>query len=264
MTSETRPVCVYAIAGLRRNSNRLMIVMCIGIAFALYGVYVGMRHHSNPSYVPSVSAASSWLYNNVGQLIMKPKFLKTGVSCTRGGSYTKNTFGHLLMRRFVYPTMRYSGLLNGLINLAQIAILRMYSKSVCATDTIIGLSAFGLVVSFICLVGSFASCRLMCISCLGIHHKVIIYLAAQRRRMVQSILCPSSNLAGLPSGTCSFGAATGGGGGSGSGSGGSSGGRINLAPPATGQQSAKHTSSCVTRRTGSDNHDQSRRRSNRL
>jgi hypothetical protein len=213
MASETRPICVYAMPNIKRNSTRLMIVMSIGIALALFGVYVQARNRSNPQYMPSVSLVSGWLYHNVGHL-MSPSFFMDGASCNRAARQLPPSLrpsSRSFMQRFIYPVMRCSAILNGLINVAQILLLKIYCKSVCGTNIIIGLSAIGVVISAICLIGSFATCRLMCLSCLGIHHVVIMYLAAKRRRMLQSFICPTGpNSNPSSGGGCTFG--TGGGG----------------------------------------------------
>lgn len=276
MTVEaTRPVCVYAMSGLKRNSTKLMVVMCIGIAFALYGVFVQTRaHHASHHYMPKVATvASSWLYHNVGQHLMSPSFLKTGGTCNaERRAAMRHSFARLIMTRFVYPTMRYSGIINGLINLIQIILLKVYCKSVCSCDAITGLSVVGLIVSMICLWGSVVGCRLMCISCLGIHHMIIMYFAIKRRRMVQNMLCPPANLSGLAtSSTCTFSAITGSGAGSGtSGTGTPRRNSSARTSPAHSsglpQATTKNTGSSLShRRTGgTDGHDQARRRSNRL
>lgn len=201
MTSESRPICVYALAGLKRNSTKLLVVMCIGIGLALYGIYIGVRSQTNPNYQPTITVAANWLYQSVGQKTANSGYFMNG--CRNKQSF-KPTFGHLLMSNFVYPISRYSGILNGSINVAQIILLKVFCKSFSGTDAIIGLSAIGLIISMICLVGSFAFCKLICISCLGIHHIVIIYLAIRRRRMLKNILCPPQNINEGAS-SCSFG-----------------------------------------------------------
>lgn len=220
IASNGRPVCVYALAGFKKNTTKLMVVMCIGIALALYGVYVQARSSSNPNYMPTITLATNWLYNNIGQRIVHPSYLLNGCN---GKQLVKQSFGSLMMHRFVYPVTRYSGLFNGFINLVQIVLLKVCYKSLAGVDAIVGLSAAGLAISFVCLIGSFAYCKLMCISCLGIHHVVIIYLAIRRRRILNNILCPTANV--NEGSTCTFGSSTGGGGGgAGSGSGGGAGG----------------------------------------
>lgn len=267
MTTDTRPICVNAMPNLRRNSTRLMVVMCIGIALSLYGVYIQTRSSSNLNYSPSVSVASSWLYHNVGQHLMSPSFLTNGGSCVRDRAPNRPTFAQLFMYRFVHPTMRYSAIVNGLINVSQILLLKVYCKSLSGTDTIIGLSAFGIGISLICLIGSFAFCRLMCISCLCIHHIVIIYLAVMRRRMVQGLTCPTSGPPNL------FGPGSAIGGASAGCSGGISGPRGALGPRSgagcgttssgpTANAAGKHGSTCK-RAPDSNIPDPIRRRSNR-
>lgn len=270
MAGEARPVCVYTMASLKKNSTKLLVLMCIGIALALYGIYVQARSQSNPNYMPTLTLATHWLYHNVGQRIAHPSTLLTGTNCgALRQQAAKGSVGRLLMSRFVAPVTRYSGIMNGFINVLQILLLMVYGRSVMGADAIMGLSAFGLVVSAICLVGSFAVCKLMCISCLGIHHIVIIYLALRRRRLLSNIFCPSG---GAPSGeptprgaASTFGSGGGGGGGGGGGSGAparkssaaadllrlplakQSGGASSglSAPPTAGSQS--HSSSCSTR-----------------
>lgn len=202
MTSETRPTCVYALAGLKRNETRLMIVMCVGIALALYGVYIQARSQSNPSYMPTISVATSWLYESLGHRLNHPTSMFASCQGKQAKTTVPASFGHFLLHKLIEPVTHYSGIINGTINVIQIAILKVYSKSLTGTDAIIGLSSFGMVVSMICLLGSFASCKLMCISCLGIHHIVIIYLAIRRRRMLKNILCPTAN---INEGACTFG-----------------------------------------------------------
>lgn len=206
MTSETsRPVCVYAMAGLKRNSTKLLITMCIGIALALYGCYVQARSQSNPTYMPSISMATRWLYTSLGNTLAHPTHMMKG--CNHKA--TKQTVPHFLMRHLVKPIVQYSGLINGMINLTQIILLKVYCRSVKATNVMIAMSAVGFIISMICMGGAYATCRLMCISCLGIHHLVIIYYANCRRRIIQNILCPPNN---TNEGACTYGSQGGGGG----------------------------------------------------
>lgn len=186
MSTETRPICQYAMATLKKNSTRLLITMCIGLALAMYGIYVTNRGHSNPHYMPTISVAGHWLYNMFGQKILYPSnILKP---CTKN-TFTQ-TVPHFLMRALIKPIVHYSGLVNGLINIVQIVLLKVYCSNMMATNAIIALSATGWLISMVCLFGAFATCKLMCISCLGIQHKVIIYLAWRRRAIIQNMFCP--------------------------------------------------------------------------
>lgn len=199
MTTEPRPVCNQALGGLKRNSTKLLITMCIGIALALYGVYVQARSQSNPNYMPTISIASHWIYKAIGkQSIKHPVQMLTGCfskQLAKGSTY------HVFMQYFVLPIVHVSGIINGMVNLVQIVLLKVYCRNIWATNVTIGLSAFGFIISMICLCGSYASCKLMCISCLGIHHMVIIYLALRRRNILENLNCPPNNTS---DGACTF------------------------------------------------------------
>lgn len=201
MAAESRPIyCAAALNGLKRNSTKLLITMCIGIALAFYGVYVQARSQSNPSYMPTISIASHWIYKAIGkQAIKHPTHMLTGCfnkQLAKGGSF------NALMHYLVMPIVHFSGIINGITNIIQIVLLKVYCRDICATNVTIGLSVFGFIISMICLSGSYASCKLMCISCLGIHHMVIIYLALRRRNILMNIECPQSNTS---EGACTYG-----------------------------------------------------------
>lgn len=196
-----RPVCIYAEAALKRNGTKLLIVMCIGLALALYGLYVTARTSSNPHYMPTITVATHWFYTSVANKLHIPgTSYWTGCGGNQKGRLLRR-FPQMLWRFMVKPMTKHSGFFNGLIHIGQIALLRMHPMNLKATDAIIALSAIGFVISMVCLFGAAISCKLMCISCLGIHHMVIIYLAARRRKIVQNILCPPANV----SQNCTFG-----------------------------------------------------------
>lgn len=193
MTTDTgRPVCVYAKAALKRNGTRMMLIMCIGIALALYGGYVANRMRANSRYMPAMSAASHWLNSRLAQTIGYPMsmFGSSGNCDPRFGSF-KEVGRVWVMNKLIKPIVASSGFINGIVNVTQIILLKVYCSSVKATDAIIGLSIVGLVVSIICLVGSFFTCKMMCLSCVGIHHGLIIYLGMKRRQIQYNIMCPS-------------------------------------------------------------------------
>lgn len=204
MTGEARPICAQAMSGLKRNSTRLLITMCIGIALAMYGVYVQARSESNPSYMPAVSIASHWLYKAIGKETLKhPGQMLSGCF---NKQVLKATGPRFLMRNFILPIVHTSGIINGSINLIQIILLKVYWREMFATYVTIGLSATGFVISMLCLYGAYASCKLMCISCLGIHHVIIIYLALWRGKILQNIHCPDNNSS---LGPCNYGKTSG-------------------------------------------------------
>lgn len=204
MTGETRQICSQAMSGLKRNSTKLLITMCVGIALAMYGVYVQARSESNPSYMPSISIASHWLYKTIGKQTLKhPGQMLSGCF---NKQVARATTSHFLMRNFILPIVHTSGIMNGLINLIQIILLKVYWREIFAANVTIALSATGFAISMLCLYGAYASCKLMCISCLGIHHLIIIYLACCRGKILQNIYCPEtiSN-----QGACNFGKTSG-------------------------------------------------------
>lgn len=194
ITPSGRPVCIYAEAALKRNGTKLLIVMCVGLALALYGIYVQARSRSNPQYMPTITVATHWFYNSVANRFNIPSAsYMTGCGGNNKGRILRR-FPHVVWRFMVKPMTKHSGFFNGIIGIIQIALLRMCPMSLKATDAIIALSGIGFVISMICLFGAVISCKLMCISCLGIHHMVIIYMAARRRKIVQNILCPPANV----------------------------------------------------------------------
>lgn len=150
------------------------------------------RGHSNPHFMPTISVAGHWLYNMFGQKILHP----TSILKPCAKSTFKQTVPHFLMRALIKPVVHYSGLVNGLINIMQIILLKLYCSNLMATNAIIALSATGWLISMVCLFGAFATCKLMCISCLGIQHKIIIYLAWRRRAIIQNMFCPPINGSG--------------------------------------------------------------------
>lgn len=178
---------------LKKNSTKLLITMCIGLALAMYGIYVTNRGHANPNYMPTISVplarAGHWLYDIFGHKLFHPASLIK--PCSK--STFKQTVPHFLMRALIKPIVHYSGLVNGLINIVQIILLKLYCSNMMATNAIIALSATGWLISMVCLFGAFATCKLMCISCLGIQHKVIIYLAWRRLSIIKNIFCPPIN-----------------------------------------------------------------------
>lgn len=196
-----RPICIYAEAALKKNGTKLLVVISIGIALALYGVYVQARSRSNPHYMPTITIATHWFYTSVASRFPIPGASYMNGCGNKYGGGMRQRLPHALWRFFVSPIVKNSGFINGMINVVQIALLKMYCCSLKATDAIIALSAIGWLVSMICLFGAFASCKLMCISCLGVHHLAIIYLAVRRRKIVQNILCPQPNV----SQSCTFG-----------------------------------------------------------
>ena len=181
--------------------------MCIGIALALHGMYVQSRRHTNPAYVPSTTIATRWLYDKIGSKVMHPSSMLSG-NCNAKGKF-KQTVPHFLMRAILQPVVHYSGYLNAFINLAQIVLLKVYYKNLNATNTIIALSVAGWIISFFCLSGALATCKLMCLSCLGIHHLLIIYLACRRRKIVKNIWCPSETSNSSTSSSCNSGGTSG-------------------------------------------------------
>lgn len=197
-----RPICIYAEAALKKNGLKLLVVICIGIALALYGVYVQARRSSNPHYVPTITVATHWFYTSVASRFPVPGATYMNGCGNKYGM--RHRLPHALWRYFVGPIVKNSGFINGMINVVQIALLKMYCSSIRATDAIISLSAIGWIISMICLFGSFASCKLMCISCLGVHHLVVIYLAVRRRKIIQNMLCPQANV----NQSCTFGIAS--------------------------------------------------------
>lgn len=205
MTTDTVNICVIARGELKKNSNRLLVAMCIGIALALYGCYVSTRSQSNPHYMPQTSMAVHWLNGKFGKILDNPiKMLK---NCNNKHSKQTHTHSklhsHNLINYVLHGFANHSGIINGIINLVQIMILKMYCSSIQATDVILGLSTFGLLVSLLCIIGSFASCKLMCLSCLGIHHAFIIYFVVCRRKILTNALCPIQTQT-----TCAFGSST--------------------------------------------------------
>lgn len=191
MVVEARPICVYAKQNLKRNSTKLIIVMCFGIALALYGIYIQSKSRVNPSYFTTMSMASHWLYNRIGQRLLHPLSYRPSAYFGQCGDPQRSMF---VMRYVFKPVAACTSLLNALINLTQIILLKVYCSNVRATKAIIGLSAFGLVLGFFCIVGSFATCKLMCITCLGVHHMIIMYLANKRRHIINNMLCPVENV----------------------------------------------------------------------
>lgn len=163
---------------------KLLIIMCIGIALALYGMYVRSRANTNPNYMSPINTATHWMLDHVGSKILHP---------FRGGSCASRGIRHSFISEFLQMVVNSSGLVNGLINVTQIIVLKVNSSSVKSADAIIAMSSIGWVVSMICLVGAFSSCKLMCISCLGIQHVAIIYFAIKRRKMILSSQCPTAS-----------------------------------------------------------------------
>lgn len=186
MALDSRPVCQFAVADLKKNSTKLLIAMCVGIGLALYGGYVQSRTHSDPSYMSTLSMVSHWMSSLVGSK-MAGRLMQ---ACAKAPM--KQAVPNLMMRSVVHPVVHYSAIMSGFINLTQIILLKVYCKSVVITNVIIGLSAAGLVLSAICMVGSFATCKTMCLTCLGIHHCFIIYYAMLRRRTIKNMQCPPS------------------------------------------------------------------------
>lgn len=248
-----RPVCVYAMAALQRNSTRLMIMMCVGVALALCGVYIQTRMQSNPNYTPTIAVATKWFYAILGRRLVNSSRLLRGCTNELSDSF-KPTVGKLLMHRFIYPITRYSGLMNGTINLVQIILLKVYCKSFTGTHSIIALSALGAGISLLCLIGSFVACKMMCLSCLGIHHGAIIYLAMNRCRILKNVLCPTEN---VNASGCTFGP-----GNSTSSSNSITAIRANSNDSAT--TAIRHSSSCTTRLRKDNNGEMKRRRSDRI
>lgn len=197
ISSANRPICVYALANLKRNSTRLLIAMCIGIGLALYGAYVASRMRSSVRYTPTIQAATSWFNERLAHTLGHPMSKLTGgASCSAGQTNqalyrTPLTRSKWILDKIVRPFVTSSGLINLLINISQIVLLKIYSMSGPACDAIVGLSIGGLVVSGMCMFGALMTCKTMCLSCLGIHHAVIIYFALKRRTIIHSMLCPS-------------------------------------------------------------------------
>lgn len=196
MTNEPRHLCVYAMSSLKKNSTRLLVVMCIGIALGAYGIYVQARSHSNVSYVPSITMATRWMAERVGYKMMHPSQMMKACGMAKGAAnMAKHSGGlcHFMMRFLVNPIVSNSGMMNLMINVAQIILLKVYCRSIMATDVMIAMSVLGLIISMICMFGSFATCKLMCISCLGLQHMAIIYFSFCRRKILQNMLCGISN-----------------------------------------------------------------------
>lgn len=190
MVSEQRNVCVYAKANLKQNSTKLLVAMCVGIALALYGCYVRSQSKVDPHYMPSVSVAIHWLNEKITNNVGNPMNMLKRNCHSKAPKYNAS---HILSRYVLAPFVSNSGILNGLINVGQIILLKVWCSSIPATNAIMGLSVLGLVVSGVCVVSAFASCKLMCLSCLGIHHIAIIYLAIIRNRILCNIHCPPAN-----------------------------------------------------------------------
>lgn len=189
MVSEQRNVCVYAKASLKQNSTKLLVAMCVGIVLALYGCYVRSQSKVDPHYMPSVSVAVHWLNDRITNNVGNPmNMLKRNCPPTKSPKFSAAS--HVLGRYVWGPFVSNSSILNGMINIGQIILLKVWCSSIRATNAIMGLSVLGLVVSAVCVVSAFASCKLMCLSCLGIHHIAIIYLAIIRNRILANIFCP--------------------------------------------------------------------------
>lgn len=189
--STTRPICVYAKANLKRNSTRLMVAMCIGIMLAIYGAYVSSRMRNNERYMPTLSSAGNWLNKRFMDSFGNPMSIFS-LNCMNIKQARAKSAAAWVMSNMIKPFVNQSGLLNGLINVTQIILIKVYCMSIPVTDAVIGLSIAGLFVSILCLVGSFLSCKMMCLTCLGIHHALIIYFGLQRRCILTNMLCPTS------------------------------------------------------------------------
>lgn len=197
MTSETRFTCVYARNNLRKNSNKLLVAMCIGIALALYGCYVQARARIHSNQVHSMNGASHWM----NERLLKPMNQWRGAcSGSQNNGAHHNAASRVVMEYMVRPFIAQSGLINGLINVIQIVLLKLYCSSLPATNAIVALSVVGLCLSLVCLIGALATCKMMCVSCLGLHHAAIIWFALQRRAIFRSMLCPPGPGSGLSSG----------------------------------------------------------------
>lgn len=199
MANEARPICGNAVLALKKNSTKLLVTMCIGIGLAMYGIYVQSRTQSNPSYAPTISVATNWLHGYIGNGLINTGML----GCNGKSGAMKASAPNFMVRSFVNPIVRYSGWINGFIHIIQIILLKIFCRSIKGTDGIIALSAIGLLTSVICLGGAFASCKMMCISCLGVQHIFIIYFAIRRRAVIQNIHCPQNFSAS--SGSCTMG-----------------------------------------------------------
>lgn len=207
-TSNQQPMCVYAKANLKRNSTKLLVAMCIGIALALYGGYVATRMRTNDRYVPTISAATHWLGNRIGHSFKYPMEILKATGCNTKSHHMYSrpplTAGQWFVKNMVRPFVSISGLINGLLNIGQMILLKVYCMSVPACNGIIAMSAIGLAISLLAMIGSIITCKLMCLSCLGIHHGFIIYFAMKRRIIIQNMLCPpgAAGSGGASSGAC--------------------------------------------------------------
>lgn len=218
MTASSTP-CVYAVANLKRNSTRLVVAMCIGIVVSLYAIYLQAR--VSAGYDLYITKACHWLMQHMG---VKSASLSssaanggncwTKTACAKTGSrlnpfaamYHHPTSGlHRIMRRLAMPMVSCTTLLNGLINAIQIIVLKVCCKSIAGTNAIIGMSAFGMVLSSICMISSmFSCCKLLCLSCFSLQHVAIIYFACRRRCIIRNMMCPSENLQPPAGSGCSF------------------------------------------------------------
>jgi len=211
-----RAGCVYTQLELNKNRCKMLWFMCIGIAIALYGIYVQARSASNPSYSPSLEVASSWMYHNVVHKVAQPTswFRDILAGCGHHASQTikkdSGGLGSMIMNRLMLPAVRYSGMANGMIHVLQICFLLSSPKSTRAAEVILAFSSLGLLVSALCLGGAMAHCRLIGFTCLGVHHMVIMWLAWGRRLLLKGANCPSVAAA---SSTAFAGGASGGAGG---------------------------------------------------
>lgn len=197
---EHQPICLFAKQALRKNSTKLLVAMCVGIALSVYGIYVHSRSHSNPGYESNIAVASHWLFNVANKIIHPTTMLngcKTSQKATaamgvgkQAGMLKMRLILNFIMQMLIEPMTHYAGPINVGINLIQIILLKIFCKSKPATTAIIVLSGIGFCVSMFCFIGSMASCKLMCISCLGIHHMFIIYYGLARNRIIKGMLCP--------------------------------------------------------------------------
>lgn len=186
--SENRQICVYAAASLKQNSTNLLIAMCCGIGLALYGCHVASQMSSNPTYIPSTSIAIHWLNDKLATSLGNPmNLIKGNCNVKQHSRYVADGFIYILK---LFAT--YSGLMNGIINLAQILLLKMKGYDMIATNIIVSLSVLGILVSLMCIMGSYATCKIVCLSCIGLHHGFIIYYGLRRRKMLSNLVCPST------------------------------------------------------------------------
>lgn len=193
-----RPVCIYALNGLKKNSTQLLITICIGLALSLYGIYVQARS-SSPGYRSSIATASNWLMDTISHKLAYSASMLAGC---HSKAHLKRAVPTFFSRYLIRPVIYKSGFMNAIISLVQMVLLKLYCRNIKATSSIIALSCVGICISAVCFFGALATCKTVCISCLSIHHGFVIYFALRRRAIISNMLCPPGN---TNEGACTFG-----------------------------------------------------------